>query len=216
LEITPALQLGLKKYETIPMQKAFAGAPDGAYGYGWMTDEPNRAVRGALATCQHESSRACRVIDVNGQSYQDAYVKFAVDSQKALANMSLPKSPSYDLETTDWHVIPPTQLRTRAEGYHAPTPMTLTGVKTIDTAELAKRIRNGSITLIGTRGWTDGSTPIMTIPNSYYVDWGGTEEGEQRGMEVTLRANFARVMQLIAGSIRYRVSGSAESINFSH
>jgi len=142
LEINPSLRGGLQKYEQLPLQKAFAGASDGAYGYGFLSDEPNRAVRTALSECQKQSSRPCRLMDISGKNYQDAYLRFATESQNALAAMKAPRLAAYHFEALDWQISPPIRLRTQFEGYHGPTPMVLPGIKTVTTSELATRMKN--------------------------------------------------------------------------
>ncbi|RZI43918.1 hypothetical protein EGT07_00340 [Herbaspirillum sp. HC18] len=195
IEINASLRLGMQQYDKFGLQKAFAGANDGAHSYYYLGDEANRVVRSALSGCQRYASRPCRVLDINGQSFQDEYLRFSAESQKALANMRVPPTMAYHFESLDWKVPSPVRLRTHAEGYHAPTPLTLNGIKTITTVELAKMLKEGRITLIDARGW--GDTPLLTLPNAYLIDWGGMEDGERGGREATLRQNLARIMQLI-------------------
>lgn len=195
IKVSSSLRQALFEYEKRPLQKAFAGGSDGAYGYGYLGDEPNRVVRTALSNCQKHSTRSCRVLDISGEPFQDAYLKFSIESKKALDEMKVPAAVSYHFETLDWQMSFPTRLRTQAEGYHAPTPLTLPGIKTITTAELARALKQGRIKLIEARGW--GDVPIQTIPNAHLIDWAGTEESDIDGREETLRRNFSRVMQLI-------------------
>ena len=194
IEIVPALAKGLNEYASAVNTKAFAGARDGAYGYGYAGNEANQSVRTALAGCQRESRYACRVLDINGQSFQDTYLNFSIESRKALSRLSLPSDASYDLEAADWGLFPPTQMRF-GKRYHGPTPKILYGIRTIATRELAELAQKGQITLIDTRGWFD--PPMQTLPNAYVIDWAGSEDGNQGDREAILRWNFAQVMQLI-------------------
>ena len=193
--INAGVRAGLQKYDPLPLQKAFAGASDGAYGYSYLGDQPNQVIRSALSNCQKNSSRPCRVLDVSGQPYQDEYAKFGADSQKALTGMRVPSLSAYHFEEMDWHIPSPTQLRLRKNGYHGPTPLAINGAATITTADLAKRLKAGSVTLIDARGWTDAPTP--TLPNAYLIDWAGEEGGGGAGRQAELQDNFARVMQLL-------------------
>lgn len=198
--ITEGVRDGLQEYAMMAREKVFAGAANGAYvSYIRGHNGPGRIMRNAMSECQRKTFGACRILDINGQSYEDAYLQYAAQSRQALHDMGMLQTESIPVELHDWKVAPPTAMQTRAQGYGEPTPRTLPGVTTLDTAQLRWRLWRGSITLIDMRGWEDGPAQkllsMQTIPNAYFVDWGGTEDGAER--EAVLLRNFARVMHTI-------------------
>lgn len=196
--ISDGVRAGLQEYATMAPDKAFAGAANGAYvSYIHGNDGPGRMMRNAMAECQRKTLSTCRILDINGQAFD--YLQYAAQSRQALHDMGMLQTESIPMELRDWKVAPPIAMRTQGEGYGEPTPRTLLGVTTLDTAQLRWRLWRGSITLIDMRGWEDGSAQkvlsMQTIPNAYFVDWGGTEDGVER--EAVLLRNFARVMHTI-------------------
>jgi hypothetical protein len=111
------------------------------------------------------------VFDISGFPYQDAYTKFSIDSRDALRAMKVPKDIPYHLEAMDWGV-PSIAAAKGTMTYRGPTPLSIPDVKSISTAQLAERVKNGSITVIDSRGFGDQDLP--TIPNAYLIDWAGT------------------------------------------
>lgn len=192
IELSSAQRAAFSDYENQPLQKAFAGAPGLYSGSASLASTGQQAARSALANCQKEALQPCRVFNVSGVPYQQAYTKFSEDSGRALAAMNVPREVAYHLEAMDWGVKS-TDVREGKILYHAPTPMTFQEFKSISTAQLAQRMKGATITLIDARGFTDIDLP--TIPNAYSIDWAGTLDGDDR--EPVLQRNFAKIMQLI-------------------
>lgn len=193
IEFNPAQRAAFAVYEDKPVQKAFAVSPDGMLGEASFENEANRVVRSALSTCQRVAIQPCRVVDISGVPYQPAYLKFSVESRNAIAAMKVPPDIAYHLEAMDWGVDS-AAVATGANTYHAPTPLVIPNVKSLSTAQLADRLKAGTITLIDSRGFVDEDLP--TIPSAYFIDWAGTSAGPAR--EPTLKQNLAKIMQLLA------------------
>ena len=190
IELSPAQRESFSTYRSRPLQKAFAGSPDGLSGTAWLSEEANRAVRSAMSTCQRVAVQPCRVFDISGLPYQQAYLKFSKESREAIATMKVPRDIPYHLEAMDWGVssAPSTDVR-----YQGPTPLSLHGAKSISTAQLADQVKSGTVTVIDSRGFAEEDLP--TIPNARLIDWAGTLDGPKR--EPVLQQNFAKVMQLL-------------------
>ena len=196
IDLNAKQQTGIEQYNSYQPVKAFAVSRTGNYGYGYLGDSKSGSARSALYWCQHYSPQPCRVQLINQELFQPAYAEYARRSALAIAGLKVPNNQDYNLEGMDWGIPSPTRLRQQnTERYDQRTPLSLTGIRTIKTAEVAQMLVTSKPILIDAQGWEEDRP--NTIPGALVVDWAGTEEAHLPGREEKMLKDFATVMQLI-------------------
>lgn len=196
IELNEKQLKGVAQFKSYPEHKAIAVSKSGHYGYGYLADDKSAGARSALYWCQHYSPQPCRIHLVDENPFQNEYTEFARKSSAAIANMKVPGKQDYNLEGVDWNIATPTRLRQQeTERYDSKTPLSLTGIRTIKTVEVAQMLISAKPVLIDAQGW-DAERPD-TIPGAYIIDWAGTEQMHLPGREEKLQKNFEVVMRLI-------------------
>lgn len=150
-ELSKDAQTGFEKYKEHKNKKAFAVAPDGAWGYAYEAKNDIAAIRTALSNCQRRSKLNCKLYDLDDEAFQDKYVQFLAQSEAAIQNMKI--QDGYQIyETKDWFLPRVTHLRPASEGLHYATPTSIEGVKNIGTKELMEKLAKKQINVIDALG----------------------------------------------------------------
>lgn len=199
MALSEPARLALGEYGKKAGKKSFAAAASGGYGYSFGKPDDTDAVRVALQTCQRYAKEICRVIDLDGTSYEDHYGRFAEDSHNALGKLNIVGTAHEQIEVLDWQIAQPRGLRTLEQGVHFATPATLDGISVISTAELVARLKAGNITLIDAFGMAVGETR-STLPSAVTVDFAGFAFGADvsGGLDGEVTKHLGQVMQKIA------------------
>ena len=152
--------------------RAFAIAwsdQSGAAGVARKHTTPFRAMTAAIRVCTQSAKAPCRAYAVENSLVIDRYAAFETASGAALPKLRDAQlaRPAYGEEDADFQVAPTTALR--AEKYHAETPRTLAGAKTVSTKELLALI-------VGPRppvliDVLDGPEDHFTLPKAWW--WRG-------------------------------------------
>lgn len=162
--------------------RAFAVALAKGAGFGWSAgaSDESRAIWSATYNCTLSARSICRIYALNQSLEMGAYERFERDSGEALASLKSGAVQGYFRDENRDFGIPP-QSALRAEGYHADTPLTIPGARTLSTAELHAMLASGvRPVLIDT---LDGNHH-RTIPGAFWLRGAGNvraESGEKTG-----------------------------------
>ncbi|MFZ6712306.1 rhodanese-like domain-containing protein [Undibacterium sp. TC9W] len=166
IELGKSAQTGFEKYKEHKTKKAFAVAPDGAWGVAYGMSNDILAVRSALSNCQRRSKVNCNLYDLDDQAFQDKYALFLTESERAIKNLKV-QNGYQDFENADWFLPPVKHLRPGSEGFHYATPASIEGIKNISTPELAEKLAKKQISVIDALGIDNSG---MTLPFAISLD----------------------------------------------
>lgn len=193
--LSEAAQKSFQEYLIAEGKKAFAISDSGAYAFSSKQSSDEQALRLALAECQMLAAMPCRITHLNGDAFEPKYQSHAKASQAALKNLNIVGNEYKKIEALNWHITPPTQLRSTEEGIHFPTPTQLSGIVTINTDDLVEKINHSNVILIDSRYLSD--EPEASLPNAYLLDSAGIAYGD-KNREKRVMQTFSRVMKHLA------------------
>jgi PQQ-dependent catabolism-associated CXXCW motif protein len=167
-------------------QRAFAIAPNGAWGYSSGRNTERDAIAVALYQCNRAAHDVCRVYAVNDFVVHADYRSFDDASRDILTRLpaaSLSR-PEYGEELRDFGAPSPETLRAR--DYHADTPVGLGGVRTVTTVQLRDMMISPAPPIV--IDVLEGD-PHPTLPGAVWIRGAGRDAG-------SAEAN-ARVLELL-------------------
>ena len=175
------------KFLTSGEHRAFAIAigPDGDSGWSQGNSDATRAMVNATYNCTRLAKTICRIYALNQSVEIGTYDIFEKESAEGLARLK-PDAVTgfFRNENRDFGIAPRKELK--GESYHADTPTTVPGAKTVHTAELADRLASGSKPLLID---TLGGNRHRTLPGAYWFRGAGNvkTEGNAQVGELTAK-----------------------------
>lgn len=133
----------LDKWLLNEANRAFAiGVGKVGYGNSWGLDDPGLAMVRALYFCNHarNNKKLCKLVAVNEQETHQFYDEVASQSNALLLSLPAPSEDALQAERSEPGVSNPETFRT--ENYDQMTPRNLTGVRRLDSAELASLLKS--------------------------------------------------------------------------
>lgn len=195
IELSETAKKAFEQYQKTEGKKAFAVSRNGTYGFSGKQSSNDTALRIALKNCQNRAAMPCRISHLNDEVFDPQYQNYANASRSALAKLNAEGNHYKIIESMDWHIPTPTQLRSVEDGVHFPTPLHLNGINTLQTDALVEKIKSGNILLIDAR-YISGN-PDPSLPNAYLFDFAGVAyNDEARDKRITLAID--KMMQKIA------------------
>jgi rhodanese-related sulfurtransferase len=162
---SPATQTALKKYLTEKDHKAFAVAANGVTAYAESQDQPENAVFQALLNCEKAANARCTLAAIDNNSTLPQIKGQQDEHRKLISEMKL-KHPDQLMPLTKWFKPETDTVRPESQNLHYATPVSIKGIKTINTPELVKRMKEGNIAVLDTLGI---SRMNATLPGAYIV-----------------------------------------------
>ncbi|MCW5750633.1 MAG: caspase family protein [Alphaproteobacteria bacterium] len=156
--------------------RAFAVAVAKGAGFGWTAgnEDANRAVWSAAYNCTKSARSICQIHALNQSLEAASYERFARESAEALAVLRPGAVQGYFRDENRDFGVPPQDML-RPVGYHADTPLTLPGARTIYTTELLGMLASGTRpVLVDT---LDGNHH-RTLPGAYWMRGAGNVKAE--------------------------------------
>ena len=167
--------------------RAFALAADKASGNGWTSDnaDANRAMINATYNCTRLAKTVCHIYALNDGLESGTYDLFEKDSAAGLARLKPGAVKGFFRDENRDFGIPP-RAELKGDSYHADTPMTLPGAKTVHTAALADMLAGGAKPLL--IDTLDGNRHL-TLPGAYWFRGAGSvkTEGNAQVGELTVK-----------------------------
>jgi len=177
-------------FEQAEGHKAFALGPGDYWGAQAQRPSGFQALRGAIWRCNRAAQAPCRGYRVDDVVTTPLYAAFEAASDAALATVrrAALRSPPFAEEDRDFGVPPTAALRTAS--YHAETPTTLAGAKTISTVDLVALLTGaGRSALIDV---LDDGEDHRTLPTAWWWRAAGNFAGDQdAALTALLRALLA-------------------------
>ena len=184
-------QAALQKYLTEKSSKAFAVAESGTFSYSENGENTATAIYGALLNCEKAANARCTIAAIDNNSTLPLLKAQQSENQKLIAGMQL-KHPDALMPQDNWFKPAADTVRTPSAGLHYATPTTIKGVKTINTPELVRRMKEGSITLLDTLGF---SRMNATLPGAYLLnggDYANSDTEKNKAFEARLEKVMTR------------------------
>ena len=195
IEFSETAKKAFEQYQKTEGKKAFAVSSSGAYGFSGKQSSNELALRIALKNCQNRAAMPCRISHLNDEMFDPQYQNYANASRNALAKLKAEGDQYKILESVDWHIPAPTQLRSVEDGIHFATPLHLNGINTLTTDALVEKIKSGNLLLIDARYISDNPDP--SLPNAYLFDFAGVAySDEARDKKISLAID--KMMKTIA------------------
>nr|WP_315485762.1 rhodanese-like domain-containing protein [uncultured Undibacterium sp.] len=195
VEFSDTAKKAFEQYQKTEGKKAFAVSSNGAYGFSGKQSSNDTALRIALKNCQNRAAIPCRISHLNDEMFDPKYQNYANASRNALAKLNAEGNQYKIIESMDWHIPTPTQLRSVEDGVHFPTPLHLNGINTLQTDALVEKIKSDNLLLIDAR-YISGN-PDPSLPNAYLFDFAGVAySDEARDKKISLAID--KMMQKIA------------------
>ncbi len=134
----------LEKWMQADANKALAlGLGKPGMGSNWGVDDPGTAMARALYRCNHApaNKKLCRLVAVNEQETHQVYDAVAAQGKALLASLPVPLTDAVRAERNEPGESSPQTLRTDKNRYDQMTPRELTGIRRVDSAELAALLK---------------------------------------------------------------------------
>lgn len=160
-----ATQTAFQKYLTEKDHKAFAVAENGVSAYAESQNKPENAVFQALLNCEKAANARCTLAAIDNNSTLAQIRSQQDEHRKLISDMKL-KHPDQLMPMVKWFKPETDTVRPESQSLHYATPVSIKGVKTINTPELVKRMKEGNIAVLDTLGV---SRMNATLPGAYVV-----------------------------------------------